>query len=164
MNLLFYLFLIISIVGIDQYTKKLVVLFIDESQQINVIDNFLRFINVKNNGAGFSILQNQREILIIFPIIIIIVCLYFLYKNKDKSKLLICSFIFIIGGAIGNLIDRISNGFVIDFIDFNFGTYHYPSFNIADSFITVGAILLMIYLLFFEKKINEKNKDNNWTR
>lgn len=160
MNILFYIFSILTIVGLDQYTKRLVVLFIEEGQEISVINGFFRLINTKNYGAGFSILQNQRLLLIIFPAIIIIACFVMLVFNKKRSKLLITSMIFIIGGAIGNLIDRISLSYVIDFLDFNFGSYHYPTFNVADSFVTIGAIILMIYLIFFEKK-NENNKDSN---
>ena len=159
MNLLFYLLLTLSIVGLDQYTKKLVVLIIEEGKEITIINNFLRFVNVKNYGAAFSILQNQRLILIIIPIIFIIGCVFMIIKNRNKSKLLLISLTFILSGAIGNLIDRIKLSYVVDFIDFNFGTYHYPSFNVADSFVTVGAVLLIIYLIFFDKK-KKKNEDN----
>lgn len=159
MNLLFYLLLTLSIVGLDQYTKKLVTLIITDGKEITVINNFLRFVNVKNYGAAFSILQNQRIILIAIPIVFIIFCTVMIIKDRDKSKLLLISLTFILSGAIGNLIDRIKLSYVVDFIDINFGSYHYPSFNIADSFVTIGAILLMIFLIFFDKK-KKKNEDN----
>ena len=161
MNLIFYLFVILTIVGFDQYTKKLVTLFIAEGDEISIIDGFLRFINVKNSGAAFSILQNQRLILILFPIIFIIICIFFIIKNRNKSKLLLLSLSFIIAGGVGNLIDRIKFKYVVDFIDFNFGSYHYPTFNVADSFAVIGVILLLIYSIFFEKKKNENNQNSN---
>lgn len=160
MTYIFYLFISLTITAIDQYTKKLVTLFINEGQEINIINNFFNLTNTKNYGAAFSILQNQRLILVLLPMIFAIICIVLIFKNKNKSKLLSISLSFILGGAIGNLIDRALRGYVIDFLDFYFGNYHYPSFNVADSFVTVGTILLIIYLLFFEKK-NEKNKANN---
>lgn len=161
MNLLFYLFITLTIVGLDQYTKKLVTLFITDGKEINVIDGFFRFINTKNYGAAFSILQNQRIFLITVPLIFSIACIVFIIINRKKSRLLLTSLTFILSGAIGNLIDRASLGYVVDFLDFNFGSYHYPAFNIADSFVTIGAILLIIYFIFFEKKNNENNKNSN---
>ena len=161
MNIIFYIFVILTIVGLDQYTKNLTVIFIKESEEINIIDCFFRLINTKNYGAAFSIMQNQRIILIGLPIVVVLVLGFFLIKNKNKSKLETISYLFIIGGGIGNLIDRIFNGYVIDFLDFNFGTYHYPTFNVADSFATVGVILLCIYFIFFDKKKDENNKNKN---
>lgn len=158
MNFLLYIFVVLTIIGLDQYTKILVNTFV--TNEIPVINGFFNLVNVKNYGAGFSILQNQRLILIIVPIIVIIVIAIFLIKNKNISKLEITSLLFIAGGSIGNLIDRISKGYVVDFLDFNFSDYHFPSFNVADSFITVGAILLLIYLIFIERK-HAKTKNNS---
>lgn len=161
MNILFYIFVVLTIVGLDQYTKNLASIFIKGSEDINVINGFFRLSYAENQGAAFSTFQNQKIILIGLPIITILIIGFFLIKNKNKSKLETISLLFIIGGGIGNLIDRIMNGYVIDFLDFNFGTYHYPTFNIADTFATVGVILLCIYFIFFDKKNNEKNKDKN---
>lgn len=161
MSILFYLFISLTIAALDQYTKYLVSLFITNGQEINVIKGFFRLINIKNYGAAFSILQNQRIILIGLPIIFIIIGEYLIIRNKNKSKLLKTSISLIIGGAIGNLIDRANLGYVIDFFDFNFGSYHYPAFNVADTFVTIGAILLAIYMIFIENKKHEENKVNN---
>lgn len=161
MNILFYIFVILTIVGLDQYTKNLATIFIKESEDINIIDSFFRLHYAENRGAAFSMFQNQKILLIGLPIIAILVIIFFLIKNNKNSKLETISFLFIIGGGIGNLIDRILNGYVVDFLDFNFGTYHYPTFNVADSFATVGVILLCIYFIFFDKKKDEKNKDKN---
>ena len=157
MNLLFYLFVILTVVGFDQYTKKLVTLFIAEGDEVSIIDGFFRLINTKNTGAAFSILQNQRLILIVAPIIFILICAFMIIKNRKKSKLLLISLSFIIAGGAGNLIDRIRLKYVVDFLDFNFGAYHYPTFNVADSFAVIGVILLIIYYIFIEKKKNEDN-------
>lgn len=159
MNYLLYLFVVLTIVGLDQYTKILVNTFI-ESKEIPVIDGFFTLINTKNYGAGFSILQNQRILLIAVPIVVVIIIAIYLLKHKDLSKIEITSLLFITGGAIGNLIDRAFKGYVVDFLDFNFFGYHYPTFNVADSFVTVGAIILIIYLLFIERK-HGKDKNNS---
>ena len=161
MNILFYIFSIVFIIGLDQYSKKLINLIIEPGSNIELINNFLYFTNIKNHGAGFSILQNQRLLLIIVPLILMIILFYYLIKNNKKLNILnIISFIFIIGGGIGNLIDRIRLGFVTDFIDVKIFSYHYPTFNIADSFVTIGAILLFIYLAIDSKK-NGKSKNNS---
>lgn len=158
MTYLFYIFIIASIVGLDQYSKNVIELVIEEGNNIKIIDNFFYLANVKNYGAAFSIMQNQRLILVAIPLIVVGVLAYIIIKNRKIHKLAIVSYLFIIGGAIGNLIDRAFIGYVRDFLDFYIFGYNYPTFNIADSFVCIGVFLLLIYYIFFEKKQNEKQE------
>ena len=149
-----YLLAIVVLVSIDQFSKYLITqnLF-DGVKEIKLIDNFFYITNVKNYGAGFSILQNQRIFLIIITIIAIIFVAYLLIKSKNSESLNRVCYILIIGGAIGNLIDRITLGYVVDFLDFYIFGYDFPVFNLADCFLTVGCFLLIISILLETKRV-----------
>ena len=149
-----YLLAIVVLVSIDQFSKYLITqnLF-DGVKEIKLIDNFFYITNVKNYGAGFSILQNQRIFLIIVTIIAIIFVAYLLVKSKNSESLNRVCYILIIGGAIGNLIDRITLGYVVDFLDFYIFGYDFPVFNLADCFLTVGCFLLIISILLETKRV-----------
>jgi len=109
-------------------------------QSIPLINNFLHLTYIQNTGAGFGILKGSNTILIFISLIIIGAILY--YFNKiTKEKSINLPIALILGGAIGNLIDRIFLGHVIDFMDLRI----WPAFNVADSAITIGAIWLIIY-------------------
>jgi len=111
-----------------------------------IINGIFHLTFTKNYGAGFSILQNQTILLILFTLIAIGFIFYY-YNKIPEKKYVMLSVSFILAGAIGNLIDRIRLGYVIDFLDFQI----WPVFNIADSAITIGTILLIIYLWKSEK-------------
>ncbi|MBD3304029.1 signal peptidase II [Candidatus Woesearchaeota archaeon] len=130
------------VVVIDQLTKFAVTSALSFSESIAIINNFFYFTLIKNFGIGFGLLNNpsSRWIFILTTIIIIGIVLYY-YKSLPKKYLPVVSTSLILGGAIGNLIDRFLFGFVIDFIDFRF----WPAFNIADSGVTIGVIGLIIY-------------------
>ena len=134
-----------TIIIADQITKKLITHFLEFSQSISLINNFLYLTLIHNYGAAFGMLQNTTSMLIWISVIAIGVILYF-YEKIPKKTSIIIYVSFILGGTISNLIDRIRLGYVIDFIDFGI----WPAFNIADSVITIGAIGLIIYL--FRKK------------
>ena len=103
--------------------------------------NLLQIHLIKNFGAGFGILQNQRILLIFISVIVIFLIVYF-YQNIPKNTTYQLFVGLFLGGTIGNLIDRILKGYVIDFIDLSF----WPAFNLADSFITIGVIGLILCL------------------
>jgi signal peptidase II len=146
-----YIILAVFIVIIDQGTKYLAIIRLKDKQPISIINNFLQLKYVENRGAAFGILQNKQMPLIIFTFLILIGIIYYLYKNRKLTKISKISLWGIIGGSIGNLIDRIRLNFVVDYIDVNFwGYYDFPVFNIADSFLVVFTILLSI-LVFTEK-------------
>lgn len=130
------------VVVIDQITKFLITSKLSFLESITIINNFFYFTLIKNFGIGFGLLNTPaaRWILILITIVIIGIILYY-YKELPKKYLPIISTSLILGGAIGNLIDRSLFGFVIDFIDFRF----WPAFNIADSAVTIGVIGLIIY-------------------
>ena len=125
----------------------------NKKEKIKVIEGFFYLTFIENKGAAWSILQNGRYFLIILGIIISCVIIYLLTRVHDRLAGISLSFI--LGGGIGNLIDRIFRGSVVDFLDFYIGSYNYPTFNAADCFIVVGTILLAYYILFVYK---EKDK------
>ncbi len=141
---------------IDQITKLIVQKTMNLYDEINLIPNFFSLCYVKNTGAAFSILEDATLFLIIISVIFIILIDKMIKKEEQNlNKLSILSLGMIIGGIFGNLIDRILYRSVIDFISFQFGSYHFPVFNIADIGITVGVLLLVIDLLRGKK--HERN-------
>lgn len=131
---------------IDLISKKIITesLYIGES--IKIIKNFFNITYVRNTGAAFSILSEYTWLLVIVSLFIIFLIVYYISKNKPKNKIEYISYSMILGGAIGNLYDRVVYGYVIDFLDFNLFGYPYPIFNLSDSFIFIGVILLIIYI------------------
>ena len=109
-----------------------------------IIDNFLNITYVRNTGAAWSILDNNTWIVTVISLLIIIGIIYYVYRNRVSKKILKIGYGLILGGAIGNFIDRIVYGYVIDFIDIDIFGWNYPIFNLADMFIVVGVILMMI--------------------
>ncbi len=114
-----------------------------------VIDGFFNLVYVKNKGVAFGFLRHlegklRNFFLIYIPIIIIVIIFLYLIFNKKITRLSFWGFNFIIAGAIGNLIDRYFYGYVVDFIDIYYKNFHWPAFNFADSYITIGIILLII--------------------
>ena len=143
---------VILLVVLDQASKIYLTLVNKTSPiDLEVIRGFFRITYTCNDGAAFSILKGKRVFFIIMTIIVFFLIVYYLLKNKvywvEKYSLLL-----IISGAVGNLIDRIMYGYVIDFLDFIIFGYDFPVFNIADSFITIGAIGLIISILFLNKE------------
>ncbi len=154
-----YILIIILTVFADQISKYVAFMKLQDSKPIVLINNFLKLSYVKNHGAAWGILQNQRYFFIVLTALIVIGLAVYVKTNKSLNKLTIISIYLIIGGAIGNLIDRIKMGYVIDFIDVNFGDlYDFPVFNFADSFIVIGTFL-MVYLILTDKYENQKQKE-----
>jgi signal peptidase II len=114
------------------------------AKSINVIKNFFRITYLKNTGAAFSILSGNIIFLILITLIALFLIYFFLIRNKELKKIEIISYGMLIGGVIGNLIDRIRLGYVVDYLDFNFGNYNYPVFNFADTLIVISVILIII--------------------
>lgn len=139
----------LAVIMLDQFTKWLVWANLAPTGSIAVINNFFYISYTENTGAAFSILRSGRFFFIPITIIISLVIVYYLYKNHKKSSLLNLSLSLILGGAIGNLVDRIRLGYVVDFFELRFGSYTYPIFNIADSAVVIGTCLLALYILFF---------------
>ncbi len=150
------IFFILLIIALDQLTKILVFNQLKEKASIVLIDNFLELTYVENRGAAFGILQNQKLLFFIITILVLGFLFHYLYKNiSTMSTLLKFTLALIIAGAIGNFIDRLFRGYVIDFIFVRFwGYYDFPVFNVADISIVIGAILL-IGIIIFTKELGD---------
>ena len=144
-NLLPNIFLILSIIALDQVTKLAILRrdVVDIYSEME-ITSFLNLVLVQNKGISFGLFSRYEFGWPISILTIGIVVVLFIWMRKLERAILALPFSLIIGGAIGNLIDRLNRGFVVDFIDFHFFGWHWPAFNIADSAITVGVIFLLI--------------------
>ena len=148
---LFFLFL--TLVILDQITKALVINFFDLYDSV-VLLPIVNLTFVVNYGFAFGLLNNPSLNQILVSLVILAIIIYFLYLLiKTQDKIFQLTLTLILAGALGNFIDRIFRGFVIDFIDIYIGKYHWPAFNIADSCITLGFVVLMINILFLNKKL-----------
>lgn len=142
------------IIAIDFIIKRIVLNYVTN---ICIIPNFFYLTLAKNTGAAFSLLENK----IIFFIIIAFIVIYYIFKysiKEDIDKLEQVSYILLIGGIIGNLIDRVIYGYVVDYLRFIIFSYNFPIFNLADICITIGAIFLIISI--FRKEKNNENRNN----
>lgn len=149
-----YYLIAAAVIMFDRVVKKLVVSNMVPWETIPVIEDIFHFTYVQNRGAAFSMWQGQWIILIGFPLAAIAVGLILIYLKKNKwDKLMLTSVAMICGGGLGNLIDRIMLGYVVDLFDFRV----FPVFNIADIFICVGCGLMILDVLFFERK-NSSNE------
>lgn len=139
---------ILLLVFIDRITKYFAELKLME-KTIALIPNCFELTYLENRGAAFGIFKNKKILLIGATIIVVAFMIYYLLKNRGMNKWMKLSFILIISGAIGNLIDRIYRGYVIDFFHFYIGhVFDWPVFNIADICVVCGTILLAVILLF----------------
>ncbi|MBR4765133.1 MAG: signal peptidase II [Clostridia bacterium] len=147
--------------GLDQFVKKTVSDYIAANGSKDFLFGIFRLTYVENSGAAFSSFSDSTVILSVLTSLIIVVCLVYLMMKKSPSVFVTVSLILVISGGIGNMIDRISNGFVIDFIEPLF--VNFAVFNVADCFITVGAFMLAGYELvtgFKQKSVNSRGDKN----
>ena len=112
---------------------------------ISIIPSFFSITYVRNTGAAFSIMENSRVLFIVIGMIALYLIWRFLIKDKELNKYYVFSYSMLIGGIIGNMIDRIIYGYVIDYLSFNIFGYSAPIFNLADTFIVVSIIMLLLY-------------------
>ena len=124
------------------------------SRDVVIIPKILSFSYVENRGAAFGILQDKRWVFMTLSVLLIALLIFIIKYAKITHPLFIISTSFILGGGIGNMIDRIFLGYVVDFIKATF--IDFPVFNIADSAVVVGTILLGVYLVFFDKSRSSK--------
>lgn len=161
--------IIVASVILDQLSKWLAVIFLKGGGRVGVIPYVIGFAYAENRGAAWGMLADRRWIFILTSTLAIVgVLVYMLYK-RPKDKLLVTSLSLIVGGGIGNMIDRIAYGYVVDFLEFRYndipfvkslGIPGFPIFNVADSCVCVGAALLMIYLVIstFKEQKNDKKR------
>lgn len=146
---IFFTFLLIT----DQISKLIITRIFDLYESIEIAP-FLNFTFIVNYGFAFGFLNNPSLNQLVVSFVIASIIIYFcflLFKTQDRSFRL--NLTLIIAGAIGNFLDRVIRGYVVDFIDVYVAKYHWPAFNLADSYISIGFFLLMINILFLNKKI-----------
>lgn len=139
----------VLILLIDQGSKYIVKTTMTLYESIPVIPNIFHLTYIENPGAAFGLLANQRVFFVIITVIILTTIIYFYYKLKGENLILRVALGMVVGGAIGNLIDRLRIGAVTDFLDFRI----WPVFNIADSAIVVGMIYLAYQIIFHGEEI-----------
>ncbi|MEG0894549.1 MAG: signal peptidase II [Oscillospiraceae bacterium] len=144
------------LIGLDQFFKKLVLDHLVIQDTVPLINDVFHLTYVENRGAAFGIFQGSVQILSIVNLILILVFIGYVLFGKPKSKFVLWSLALIIGGGIGNLIDRLARGFVIDYLDFRL--INFAVFNFADMCTVIGTILLMAYIIFFESKKEDNSK------
>ncbi len=150
-----YLVFITVLLTIDQITKTAIFRSINPFDERSIIPDFFNLVHVRNKGAIFGFFSNADSsfiffLLTVFSLVAVVLVVYYFIKTSVSYKLMNVSLSLILAGALGNQIDRIMRGYVIDFLDFKFWGWHWPSFNVADSCISTGAVLL-IFIFFFKR-------------
>jgi signal peptidase II len=158
----FHFFIALSVVLLDRVTKGLVAKTISLHDGKQVIPGFFRIIHTENRGAAFGLFadspaQWKISMLVLFSIVALVVVSTLLWRNSHSLTTTGIGLALILGGALGNLWDRLLNGRVVDFLLFYIGSYQWPAFNVADSAIVVGAGLLVIEILFAKPPALEKS-------
>jgi signal peptidase II len=142
------------VILLDQATKILTKHYMMLHDSKDVLGDFLRYTYIENPGMAFGISIGNKTLFTIFSIIASVVIFIYLLKTRGDQKYVKLALSFILGGAVGNLIDRILYGSVVDFVDVGIGELRWPVFNVADAAVTVGMIIL-IAIILFEKKTTE---------
>lgn len=146
-----YIILMAILIALDQVSKYIIDNNFFEGDTLEVITDFFHITYVKNRGIAFGMFQGKLDIISIATVIAIIAIIYYLYKDRNKMPILEkIGFNFILAGAIGNMIDRVARGFVIDMIDFR-GIWAFV-FNLADVWINIGVLLILLEYFFDNKK------------
>ncbi|MGN9865640.1 signal peptidase II [Bacillus swezeyi] len=150
-----YYIIALIMIGIDQLTKWLVVSKMEYGESIPVLDGFFQITSHRNTGAAWGILEGQMWFFYIITTVVIIGIVYYIQKHAKGQVLLGTALGLMLGGAMGNFIDRVVRQEVVDFIHVTIVNYHYPIFNIADSSLCIGVLLLFIQMLLDGKKKKE---------
>lgn len=152
------IFITLIIIIFDVISKIFISNILILNKSITIIPNFFYLTYTHNYGGAWSIFDNSTLFITIVSFLIIIGIIYYLFKNKVTKKIEIVGYSLLLGGAIGNLIDRIVYGYVIDFLDFYILGYDFPIFNIADIGIVVGIIFLLVSMILeVYKNDNKRN-------
>lgn len=155
----FYLFLAFAVFLCDQLSKAVVARWLALGETRRIVPGLLNLSHVHNRGAAFGLLANATSpvvlvLLVGFSVAILVLVLSLLWRGP-ASRLTGWGLGLILGGALGNLLDRLYAGSVVDFLDFHLGSYHWPAFNLADSAIVVGAAVLMTEVLRSRRRAGE---------
>ena len=141
------------VIALDQITKYLVLNLLPLYDVIHIIPGFLDITHLQNPGVAFGIFSSnhsniQQILLMSASFVAVCVIVYFYSQTTDNHRFMLLGFALIFGGAIGNFIDRVRMGRVVDFIDVYVGNIHWPSFNVADSSISVGVVIFLYHIIF----------------
>lgn len=161
MRLLYYFGLAIVVVIIDQWSKWLIVKYMQVGQSIEIVPNLLYLTSHRNKGAAWGMLQGQLWLFYILTVIVVIGIIYYMVKYGKDKTLQSIGFSFILGGAIGNFLDRFFRKEVVDFIHTYIFHYDFPIFNFADSSLTIGVVILIIALLLEDRRERQKANGTN---
>ncbi|USK35623.1 signal peptidase II [Bacillus sp. F19] len=158
-----YYIIAFVIIALDQLTKRLIVNELEIGESIPVIENVLYITSHRNQGAAWGILQGQMWFFYVITVIVVIGLVIYIQKYAKDQLLMGMALGLMLGGAIGNFIDRVIHQEVVDFVQVYIGTYPFPIFNVADSALCVGVALLFIVMLLEGKqekeKVNEQHRN-----
>ena len=162
----FALLVTIVVIALDQWTKFLVVTHLSppESKSVSLVGQYLLLYYIQNSGAAFSMLQNTAVLVVLITVAMLVVGYIYLRILNNGPLYYKVIFGLIIGGALGNVIDRIHNGgYVVDFIAFRIPqiNFYFAIFNVADACITVGVLLLFVFIFFSRRSPHEKQVEEN---
>jgi signal peptidase II len=154
----FYYLIALAVILIDQVTKWMIVKEMYYGQSITVIENFLYITSHRNRGAAWGILQGQMWFFYLITVVVVVGLIIYIQKLKKQDKWFGIALALMLGGAIGNFIDRVVRKEVVDFVNTYIFTYDFPIFNVADSALVVGVIIMFIMTLF-EGKMKKEHKE-----
>lgn len=159
-SIMYILLLILAtalMVGLDQFTKHLAVQYLASGTRVPIWDGVLELYYSENRGIAWGMLQDLRWPVIVVTALMLAFVLYLLVSGRFRhSRLATIGGTMVLAGGIGNLIDRVAQGFVVDFIHY-YKWFDFPIFNVADCFVSIGAVLILIYVFFFDVKDNNKD-------
>ncbi len=177
--LLFLALIAIAVLAVDQITKQVILNSISQSESVGVCGDFLRLTLVHNQGGVFSTNLGSTLFYTVSSIIIVVALLLFVYKDAGKNRLVDLALALIVGGALGNLVDRIRFGSVVDFIDVEFFDIHIPAgklifwqhsgyeltrwpvFNLADAAVTIGIVLIILQMLLPHRRTRHAAEESD---
>lgn len=154
--MIYYYLIALVVVGIDQFTKWLVVEHLTIGQQVEVIPGFLYWFSFRNNGAAWSILEGHMSFFYIITVIVVAVIIYIMQRYAKGKRLFGISLALILGGALGNFIDRLWRHEVVDFVQTVWGNYYFPIFNLADAALSIGVVCMLIFVFLDDRKTKGK--------
>ena len=153
-NTYFFVFPALAVILLDQFTKFLVLGNLRVGESISVIDNYFNLVHIRNRGMAFGLMNRPGNysghyFLLAATFVAAALLIYWFFKLRGEKNWMIPGLSLVLGGALGNLIDRMRIREVVDFLDFYIGSLHWPAFNIADAAITVGTFWIAFQLIFY---------------
>ncbi|MBP3964272.1 signal peptidase II [Paenibacillus lignilyticus] len=157
----YYYWLAVVVFVIDYFTKQWVEKSLTIGETKHVLGDFFILTSIRNKGAAFGILQEQRYLFILITLVVVGGIVWYMMKNRNSGKALLLGGLgLVLGGALGNFLERALYGEVVDFLQFTFGSYVFPIFNIADTGICVGVGMILLDAILTSKRENGDSKSN----